>query len=525
MKSRKVDENSVAPSSVTGVESVEQSMPGNQFDDSEVDSNESISTKLIVENLPERRRINVSRVAFFTSIVVLCIAIAFAIVLSVTRKSRSSTVTSANLSGEELDGQSPGPSSNNDTAISSFNSSLEHNFPLLINTGGHSFVDNEANTWVADQYFDGGRAVVRLCSSANYVAKINDMDCACRIFDESESRDSSYTIPVPNGSYFLKLRFTEYIFQEAGQRIFDVVAEGSVIAENLDIYARAGGGLSNLIPYYTPETKVDVTDGALTIVFVAQVGFPIVSAIEIRTASSISTAPVPVFQELLTPSPSIVQAIELVSGATIPVTLAPNTLQPTSLEPTTFEPTIVVATYVAGKLAHEENGLFLSEGLTARTIAKAGNPVRYSNGEYSSRSFHQMPDAGAAFPDYREGNAGGWIYVSNSETDKDYVGEGGVGAITFDQFGNVIDYSRVLTGTTANCGGGRTPWGSWVSGEEYENGELWQVDPTGVRSSEKLTMGRSNPGWFESFAYDSRNQDRPRFFATKDDINGEIMRL
>jgi secreted PhoX family phosphatase len=124
--------------------------------------------------------------------------------------------------------------------------------------------------------------------------------------------------------------------------------------------------------------------------------------------------------------------------------------------------------------------------------------------------FHLLPDAGATYADERAGNEGGWIYVSNSEI-WEKTQQGGVGAVTFDKNGNVIDYRMVLTKTTTNCGGGRTPWGAWISCEEVPNiGQNWQVDPTGVRqSSVPITLGIDG-GQFESFAYDVRNLDVPR---------------
>jgi hypothetical protein len=119
-------------------------------------------------------------------------------------------------------------------------------------------------------------------------------------------------------------------------------------------------------------------------------------------------------------------------------------------------PTYRPATYVPGNLTHEEVGLLLSEGLRARIIATTGEPVEYHDGSLSEELFHGRPDFGATFADRRPFNEGGWVYASNSEMPEE--GAGGVGSVTFDRDGNIIDYRMVLVNTTMNCGGGKSPW-------------------------------------------------------------------
>jgi hypothetical protein len=116
-------------------------------------------------------------------------------------------------------------------------------------------------------------------------------------------------------------------------------------------------------------------------------------------------------------------------------------------------------TYVPGKLTRRQNGLVLSEGLTSRMVARTGKYVSltgFGDNLMSEELFHDEPDGAAVF-EWLE--TGGWIYVSNSEVKK--KGGGGVSAIYFDKDGNVVDYRRLLTGTTMNCSGGKTPWNTW----------------------------------------------------------------
>ena len=165
-------------------------------------------------------------------------------------------------------------------------------------------------------------------------------------------------------------------------------------------------------------------------------------------------------------------------------------------------------------------GLLLSTGLEARLLATSNEFVEYDTGVQSSIRFHGMPDYGATFVDPRPGNQGGWIYVSNCEVRKPFK-TAGVGALTFNSAGQLMDYRMLLEGTMANCAGGRTPWGSYISCEEYNKGNIWQVDPLGAREPRKITLG-SDGGFFESFACDVRHR---HYFVTEDHINGTLRRF
>ena len=153
----------------------------------------------------------------------------------------------------------------------------------------------------------------------------------------------------------------------------------------------------------------------------------------------------------------------------------------------------------------DQNGFRLAPGFRSRMVARGGEIV-----PGTEFSWHRASDGMATFPD----SAGGFVLVSNSE-----AFEGGASALRFAGDGGVRDAYRILSGTTQNCSGGATPWGTWLSCEEVEDGRVWECDPSGRRPA----VAHRAMGIFkhEATAVDRR---RKRVYMTEDLVDGGLYR-
>ena len=151
-------------------------------------------------------------------------------------------------------------------------------------------------------------------------------------------------------------------------------------------------------------------------------------------------------------------------------------------------------------------GIRLPEGFTSRLIATSDETVARTGYRW-----HPRPDGGATFPT----DDGGWIYVSNSE-----VRDGRVGAVRFDRSGAIVGAYSILEGSTINCAGGATPWGTWLSCEEVDHGRVFECDPTGRNAAiERPTLGNFK---HEAACVDPQGE---KVYLTEDEGDGRLYRF
>jgi uncharacterized protein len=115
----------------------------------------------------------------------------------------------------------------------------------------------------------------------------------------------------------------------------------------------------------------------------------------------------------------------------------------------------------------DANGLMLPPGFSSREIARGLSHV-------AGYPWPVFPDGQATFAT----SDGGWVLVTNSESLA--VSGAGTSAIRFRPDGGIAAAYRILGGTNANCAGGPTPWGTWLSCEEHAAGLVWECDPAGL---------------------------------------------
>lgn len=134
--------------------------------------------------------------------------------------------------------------------------------------------DDDGTVWQSDAYF-GGNGGAYDAGLAIPGGGLYGTERFFSIYDHPQPFAYDIPVSVP-GEYAVILHFAEVFFQLPGSRVFDVWVEGSLVVDSLDVFDEVGYKTPLELPVVT-----QVSDGSLTIEFVAIVENPKVSGIEI----------------------------------------------------------------------------------------------------------------------------------------------------------------------------------------------------------------------------------------------------
>ncbi|MBO1335305.1 S8 family serine peptidase [Streptomyces sp. VRA16 Mangrove soil] len=148
---------------------------------------------------------------------------------------------------------------------------------LNAGSGSGTVTDAAHDTWGPDRaYTEGAYGYVGQSSAQSTRKTVAGTDEQA-LFSTARQGALEYRFDdVPDGVYQVDLDFAELGGTNTGQRVFDVMAEGTTRIDNLDI-AKEAGTFTALTKTFT----VTVTDGQLNLRLVAQTGKTLVNAVRV----------------------------------------------------------------------------------------------------------------------------------------------------------------------------------------------------------------------------------------------------
>jgi hypothetical protein len=147
--------------------------------------------------------------------------------------------------------------------------------PVRIKAGVTTpFTDSAGNVWLPDQGFADGETTER--DADLQIANTSDPG----LYRSERYSMSSFSYPVPNGKYIVKLHFAETYdgISGPGDRVFSFNVQGHAF-NDFDIYKTVGPNRAEIV-----TVPIDVTDGKVSITFTPKVENPEINGIEILPA-------------------------------------------------------------------------------------------------------------------------------------------------------------------------------------------------------------------------------------------------
>jgi Ca2+-binding RTX toxin-like protein len=149
---------------------------------------------------------------------------------------------------------------------------------LLLHAGGASVTSALGGDWSGDAYRTTGQSVSDTLSASQIGTLTNIptalFSTAADLSTTAVGQKLSFALPVANGTYTLKLYFADPSANAAGQRVFNIVANGVTLQANYDIFAAAKAQFGNGNHAVSLTLTVTVTGGqGLELDFVNAAGY------------------------------------------------------------------------------------------------------------------------------------------------------------------------------------------------------------------------------------------------------------
>lgn len=138
--------------------------------------------------------------------------------------------------------------------------------------GRSDVVDAQGRTWSARSGWRGGDRLAWELVGHDISGTVEDA-----LYATSRTEPTGWSTSLPDGRYRVTLRMAEGYWWKAGQRVFDVSAQGRLVLPGVDIVGAVGRGRA-----YERSVDVDVAGGQLQLGFHARVDHPLIAAIEVE---------------------------------------------------------------------------------------------------------------------------------------------------------------------------------------------------------------------------------------------------
>ncbi|GAB76705.1 Di-glucose binding within endoplasmic reticulum [Austwickia chelonae] len=243
-------------------------------------------------------------------------------------------------------------------------------------------VDTAGNTWRSRTGFIGTDRNSRSLVGTDILGTTDDL-----LYQETTFGTTGYTLPVAAGRYRVRLLMVENYWTKAGQRVFDVSAEGHPALDKVDIAGAVGARTA-----YDRTFETDVTDGSLDMTFTKVVDNPQFSAIEVTKIATTTTAPTP---EPTTTTPAPTPTTTTPTPTPTTTTPSPQTVQPTPADNQPGHAPIPLApdspwTSRIENAPLDPNSAQMSANLRKDVIENWGGIAAFNSGHYNA-SFYPVP--------------------------------------------------------------------------------------------------------------------------------------